>query len=46
MHGDHMPMGTDVNNAVEVCRRAAKKADTLYGPPICSDAQRDARAPD
>jgi creatinine amidohydrolase len=34
MHGDHMPLGTDIYNAIEVCRRAAEKADTLYGPPI------------
>lgn len=34
MHGDHMPLGTDIYNAIEVCRRAANKADTLYGPPI------------
>lgn len=34
MHGDHMPLGTDIYNAIEVCRRAADKADTLYGPPI------------
>ena len=36
MHGDHMPLGTDIYNAIEVCRRAAEKADTLYGPPIWS----------
>ena len=30
MHGDHMPLGTDIYNAIEVCRRAAEKADTLY----------------
>ncbi|HEX4009311.1 MAG TPA: creatininase family protein [Solirubrobacteraceae bacterium] len=34
MHGDHMPLGTDIYNAVEVCRRAAEKADTVYAPPI------------
>ena len=34
MHGDHMPLGTDIFNAIEVCRRAADIADTLYGPPI------------
>jgi len=36
MHGDHMPVGTDIYNAIEVCRRAADKADTIYGPPIWS----------
>jgi creatinine amidohydrolase len=36
MHGDHMPLGTDIYNAIEVCRRAAEKADTLYAPPIWS----------
>lgn len=34
MHGDHMPLGTDIYNAMEVCRRAAELADTLYAPPI------------
>jgi creatinine amidohydrolase len=34
MHGDHMPLGTDIYNAIEVCRRAADLADTLYAPPI------------
>jgi len=34
MHGDHMPLGTDIYNAIEVCRRAAELADTLYAPPI------------
>lgn len=36
MHGDHMPLGTDIYNAIEVSRRAAEKADTLYAPPIWS----------
>ncbi|HYS70151.1 MAG TPA: creatininase family protein, partial [Gemmatimonadaceae bacterium] len=36
MHGDHMPLGTDIYNAIEVCRRAADLADTLYAPPIWS----------
>jgi creatinine amidohydrolase len=36
MHGDHMPLGTDIYNAIEVCRRAAEKADTLIAPPIWS----------
>jgi creatinine amidohydrolase len=34
MHGDHMPFGTDIYNAIEVCRRAADLADTVYAPPI------------
>ena len=34
IHGDHMPLGTDIYNAMEVCRRAAELADTLYAPPI------------
>lgn len=34
MHGDHMPLGTDIYNALEVCRRAAEKGDTVYAPPI------------
>jgi creatinine amidohydrolase len=34
MHGDHLPLGTDVYNALEVSKRAAEKADTLYAPPI------------
>ncbi len=29
MHGDHLPLGTDVYNAEEVCRRAAALADTF-----------------
>lgn len=36
MHGDHLPLGTDIYNAIEVCRRAAEIADTLYAPPIWS----------
>ena len=28
MHGDHMPLGTDIYNAMEVARRAAEKAHT------------------
>lgn len=36
MHGDHMPLGTDIYNAMEVSRRAAEKADTLVAPPIWS----------
>jgi len=36
MHGNHLPLGTDIYNAVEVCRRAAALADTLYAPPIWS----------
>jgi creatinine amidohydrolase len=34
MHGDHLPTGTDIFNAMEVCRRAADKAQVLYTPPI------------
>jgi creatinine amidohydrolase len=34
MHGAHMPLGTDIYNAIEVCKRAAEIADTLYAPPI------------
>jgi creatinine amidohydrolase len=36
MHGDHMPLGTDIYNAMEVSRRAAEKADALVAPPIWS----------
>src|SRR4029078_1282028 len=36
MHGDHMPLGTDIYNAMEVSRRAAAKAGTLVAPPIWS----------
>lgn len=36
MHGDHLPLGTDIYNATEVCRRAAELADALYAPPIWS----------
>jgi creatinine amidohydrolase len=36
MHGDHLPLGTDIFNALEVCRRGAEKADTIYAPPIWS----------
>lgn len=36
MHGDHLPLGCDIYNAIEVSRRAAEKADTLYAPPIWS----------
>jgi creatinine amidohydrolase len=36
MHGDHMPLGTDIYNAMEVSRRAADKAGTLIAPPIWS----------
>jgi creatinine amidohydrolase len=36
MHGNHLPLGTDIYNAIEVCRRAAVLADTLYAPPIWS----------
>jgi creatinine amidohydrolase len=36
MHGDHMPLGTDIYNAIEVCRRAAELANTVYAPPIWS----------
>jgi len=32
MHGDHLPLGTDIYNALEVCRRAAEIADTIYAP--------------
>ncbi len=32
MHGDHLPLGTDIYNALEVSRRAAELADTLYAP--------------
>jgi creatinine amidohydrolase len=34
MHGDHLPVGTDIYNALEVSRRAAELADTLYTPPL------------
>ncbi len=34
MHGSHLPLGTDIYNAIEVCRRAAELSDTLYAPPI------------
>ena len=34
MHGAHMPLGTDIYNAIEVCKRAAEIADTVYAPPI------------
>jgi creatinine amidohydrolase len=34
MHGYHLPIGTDIYNAMEVSKRAAEKADVLYGPPI------------
>src|SRR6478752_6537403 len=36
MHGDHMPLGTDIYNAMEVSRRAADKAKVLVAPPIWS----------
>ena len=36
MHGNHLPLGTDIYNAIEVCKRAAVLADTLYAPPIWS----------
>lgn len=36
MHGDHLPLGTDIYNAMEVSRRAAEKANTLVAPPIWS----------
>jgi creatinine amidohydrolase len=36
MHGDHMPLGTDIYNAIEVSTRAAMKAGTLVAPPIWS----------
>lgn len=36
MHGSHLPLGTDIYNAIEVCKRAAELADTLYAPPIWS----------
>jgi creatinine amidohydrolase len=36
MHGRHLPLGTDIYNAIEVSRRASELADTLYGPPIWS----------
>jgi creatinine amidohydrolase len=36
MHGDHLPIGTDIYNAMEVSKRAAEKAGVLYGPPIWS----------
>jgi creatinine amidohydrolase len=32
MHGNHLPLGTDIYNALEVSRRAAELADTLYAP--------------
>ncbi|ODU07433.1 MAG: creatinine amidohydrolase [Pseudonocardia sp. SCN 72-86] len=34
MHGNHLPVGTDIYNAQEVCRRAADIAGVLYAPPI------------
>lgn len=34
MHGYHLPIGTDIYNAMEVSKRAAEKASVLYGPPI------------
>ena len=34
MHGNHLPLGTDVYNGMEVAKRAAEKADTLYTPAI------------
>ncbi len=34
MHGDHLPLGTDVFNAHEVCKRAAAIADVPYAPPL------------
>lgn len=34
MHGDHLPLGTDIYNALEVSRRAAELADTLYAPAL------------
>ena len=37
MHGDHLPLGTDIYNALEVSRRAAELADTLYAPVLLSD---------
>jgi creatinine amidohydrolase len=36
MHGDHLPLGPDIYNAMEVARRAAYKANTLVAPPIWS----------
>src|SRR5262245_13672109 len=36
VHGDHLPLGTDVYRAMEVSRRAAESADTLVGPPSWS----------
>ena len=36
MHGDHLPIGTDIYNAMEVSRRAAEKAGVLHAPPIWS----------
>lgn len=34
MHGAHLPTGTDVFNAMEVCKRTAAKAHVLYTPPV------------
>lgn len=34
MHGYHLPTGTDIFNAMEVCRRTAEKANVLYTPPM------------
>jgi len=34
MHGNHLPLGTDIYNGMEVAKRAAAKADTLYTPPL------------
>ncbi len=33
-HGSHLPLGTDTITALEVCRRAAQKADVPYTPPF------------
>lgn len=36
MHGNHLPLGTDIYNALEVSRRAADIAETLYAPVLMS----------
>jgi creatinine amidohydrolase len=33
-HGAHLPLGTDTITALEVSRRAARKADVIYAPPL------------
>ena len=34
MHGNHLPLGTDIYNAIEVSTPAAEKAKVLVAPPI------------